>query len=164
MNKCIFYFACFLIYPLVFIFIYDVVNRYFLSGASIWGIELVWMLTGSSVFLGGAYVLKENGHVRADIIYQKVSARGKFVLDLIGYMVFFFPFMFFMIGSCKTALVNSYIHAESSAQTSWLPLMWPCRMVLLISMIVLLLQGAVELLRSMSAYFTPAAAIEEDEL
>jgi TRAP-type mannitol/chloroaromatic compound transport system permease small subunit len=152
-NRCVSKFAALLIYPLIAIFIIDVVKRYFLNGATNWAIEAVWMVCGSMVFLGGAYCLHEGGHVRADILYRKLPPKIKPVLDIIGYVALYFPAMIFLATSTWRFMVDSYIRHETSAATSWMPILWPFKLILLISVILLILQGVVELARSMSVWF-----------
>ena len=45
------------------------------------------------VMLGAAYTLKVNEHVRVDMFYGSLSARGKAKLDLAGLIVFLMPAM-----------------------------------------------------------------------
>jgi TRAP-type mannitol/chloroaromatic compound transport system permease small subunit len=52
---------------------YDVVMRYLFNDVSIAMQELEWHLFAAMFMLGVGYTLKEDGHVRVDIFYEKMS-------------------------------------------------------------------------------------------
>jgi len=54
-----------------------------------------------------AYTLLYKGHVKIDVIYDKFSPRTRGILDIITYMVFFFPF-------CIIVLHQGIIFAHTS--------------------------------------------------
>ena len=49
--------------------------------------ELQWHLFGILTLLGGTYALHHDSHVRVDLIYQKLSPRGRAVIDILGRVV-----------------------------------------------------------------------------
>lgn len=56
---------------------YDVIMRYFFRTGSIAMQEMEWHLFSVVILLGISYTLKEDGHVRVDVIYYKLSSRKK---------------------------------------------------------------------------------------
>lgn len=54
--------------------------------------ELQWHLLAVMVMLGGSYALREDRHVRVDMIYAKVSPNGRALVDIIGDLFFLLPF------------------------------------------------------------------------
>ena len=57
---------------------YDVVMRYFFKSGSIGMQEMEWHLFSVIILLGISYTLKEDGHVRVDLIYDRLSTRKKY--------------------------------------------------------------------------------------
>ncbi len=55
-------------------------------------VELQWHLFAVMVLLGGAYALRANGHVRVDIVYDRLAPRTRALVDAIGHLVFLIPF------------------------------------------------------------------------
>jgi TRAP-type mannitol/chloroaromatic compound transport system permease small subunit len=55
-------------------------------------VELQWHLLAVMVMLGGAYALREDRHVRVDMIYAKVSPKWRAVIDIVGDLIFLLPF------------------------------------------------------------------------
>ncbi len=56
---------------------YDSIMRYFFNTGSIAMQELEWHLFSVVFLFGMAFALKEDGHVRVDILYASFSVRGK---------------------------------------------------------------------------------------
>ena len=74
-----------------------VILRYLFSSGSIALQEAVSYLHAAVFMLAAAYTLKHDGHVRVDIIYQKLSARGRAWVDLLGTLLLLFPVCLFML-------------------------------------------------------------------
>ncbi|MDC8785094.1 TRAP transporter small permease subunit [Roseateles koreensis] len=55
--------------------------------------EIQWYLFSACVMLGAAQVLKMNEHVRVDLLYSRLSGRGKVWLDLLGLLILLLPAM-----------------------------------------------------------------------
>lgn len=96
-----------LVYAAVFaITIYDVGLRYFLNSPTIWGLELVISLAGVHYVLGGAQAIRDDAHVRIDVIYQLFPPRLQRFFDAISYIV--------MIGFLAVLLYYSALQAQFS--------------------------------------------------
>jgi len=69
--------------------LYLVVLRYIFNSPTIWAFEVSNFLFGGIIILGGGYLLLHKGHVSVDIIYNRLSVRGKAILDLCTAPLFF---------------------------------------------------------------------------
>ena len=58
-----------------------------------WAFDASYMLYGTLFMLAGAYALSRNGHVRGDFLYRAWSPRRQAAMDLVLYLLFFFPGM-----------------------------------------------------------------------
>lgn len=56
---------------------YDVVARYFFKTGSIAMQEMEWHLFSVVILLGISYTLKEDGHVRVDLLYDRSTPNEK---------------------------------------------------------------------------------------
>ncbi len=81
-----------LVLPLAVLVVYEVVSRRFFDAPHIWATEVIDFIYGPHFILCAAYTLLYKAHVAIDIIYQRFSPRGRGILDVITYSVFFFPF------------------------------------------------------------------------
>ncbi len=72
--------------------------RYALGASSNAWLEIQWYLFGAMFLLAAGYTLKHNGHVRIDILYHRLGARGQAWIDLAGGLLFLLP----MAGRCSS--------------------------------------------------------------
>jgi TRAP-type mannitol/chloroaromatic compound transport system permease small subunit len=152
-NRSIFRASAWLIYPLIFVIMYEVAMRYVVGRPTNWVYDMTWIIFGAFSFLGGAFTLAEKGHVKADIVLTLLPKKVAAVITTLSYLIFFFPLMLFMVYACSSYFMNSYGMGEISPYTSWGPLLWPSKLILLISMAMLLLQGMVEFARTLQVLF-----------
>ena len=137
--------AGFLMFTLAFIVGYEVVLRYVFDSPTIWAHETAAMFFGAFIMLGGAYTLRHQAHVNMDIIYGRLPARGKAILDIITFVLFFlFCWLLLRDGwnlAWKSLLANEH------ASTVWAPPVYPLRMMLPVGAFLILLQGLAKLAR-----------------
>ena len=76
---------------------YEVVARYFFRAPTVWVFESSSIANGSAFMLGCAYALYKGAHVRTDIFWENYSERTKGIIDLVSYLVLFFPVMITMM-------------------------------------------------------------------
>lgn len=69
----------------------NAVVRYTLDYSSNSFLEIQWYLFAACVMLGAAQVLRINEHVRVDLVYSRLSGKGKVLVDLFGITVFLLP-------------------------------------------------------------------------
>lgn len=108
--------------------------------------ELQWYLFSLIFLLGAAYGLNHDVHVRVDVLYGRLSARGKAVIDLLGSVLFLLPFCVLMLWVSFPAVRNSWSIGEVSPDPGGLP-RYPIKAVILVSFALLLLQGLSQILK-----------------
>ncbi|PEN14301.1 C4-dicarboxylate ABC transporter substrate-binding protein [Longibacter salinarum] len=103
-------------------------------------LELQWYLFGLVFLLGAAYTLKHDDHVRVDVLYSHLSARGKAWIDLAGTILFLFPFCVLMLYMSIPMVENSWAVLEQSPDPGGLP-RYPIRTIIPIAFALVLIQG-----------------------
>jgi TRAP-type mannitol/chloroaromatic compound transport system permease small subunit len=140
--------------PLVLIVSYEVLARYFFEAPTIWSFDLTYMLYGTIFMLGAAYALHRGAHIRTDFFFEKWSVRTKGIVDSIAYLVFFFPsLILFLVVSGQEGWYAFQIN-ETSEQTPWRPILWPFKMVVPLTCLLLMIQGVSETIKSLFAWRT----------
>jgi TRAP-type mannitol/chloroaromatic compound transport system permease small subunit len=149
---------CWLIVPLVVGLTYEVIARYVFHAPTIWAYDVAYMLYGSHFMLGAAYTLYRGAHIRTDIFYQNWSPRTRGAVDAILYLFLFFPgiALFFWMGWQEA--LHSWDIREVSDASPWRPIIYPFKAVIPVALLLLMIQGLSEFLKS--AY----AALEGREL
>ncbi len=141
---------------------YEVVARYGFNAPTEWAFDITFMLYGAHFMLGAAYTLRKGAHIRTDMLYEKWSTRTKGVIDSVGYLVFFFPAMIFLLWAGWDAFSVSYQMGERSDISPWRPVIYPFKGVIPLTAVLLMIQGVSELLKSLYAA-TTGATYEERE-
>lgn len=126
---------------------YEVVARYFFRAPTIWVFESSTMANGSAFMLGCAYALYKGAHVRTDIFWDNYSERTKGVIDLVSYLLLFFPVMITMMAISIDDAIHSYVTGERSQESLWRAIMWPFRAVIPLSALLFMIQGISEVLK-----------------
>lgn len=121
-----------------------VVMRYLFKTGSISLQESVIYLNAMIFMIGAAYTLKEQGHVRVDIFYRKLTPRWQAIIDCIGYLLFLFPCAIFIIYASWDYVAISWQVRESSAETSGLPIVYLLKSTIIVLAVSLILQGISE--------------------
>lgn len=84
LNQKIGDYASMLYLAVFLIMIYDVGARYYFSQATSWGLELIIALVGIHYVLAGAHAIKNNTHVRIDVIYNLFPKKVRRYLDALA--------------------------------------------------------------------------------
>lgn len=128
---------------------YDTVARYLFNAPTFWSYDISYMLYGT-VFMGGAaYTLLLDEHVRIELIYEKVSPRKRAIIDIFGYLLFFFPPIMALLYFGTEFAFKSWKMLEGSGESMWSPAIYPFKTVIPITALMLLLQGIVQFFRAL---------------
>ncbi|VAW65821.1 TRAP dicarboxylate transporter, DctQ subunit, unknown substrate 6 [hydrothermal vent metagenome] len=109
------------------------------------------------VFLvGAAYTLKHNKHVRVDIFYARLSAKGKAWVDLLGHVFILMPVMIFIIWVSWPYVADSWQVSEGSREAGGLPGVYLLKSFILIMAGLLIVQGCALILRALLQIAQPS--------
>ena len=125
-----------------------VVRKTFNMSSNAW-LELQWYLFGAAFLLAAAYTLKQNEHIRIDIVYGAFSRRVQHWIDLFGHVFFLMPFVVLMIFYFVPYVSLSYRSGEVSTNAGGL-VIWPAKALLLIGFSLLGLQGLSEIIKKIA--------------
>ena len=112
-------------------------------------LELQWYLFSIIFLMGAGYTLKSDGHVRVDLLYSRLSDRGKTWINIIGAAFMLLPFCAFGLWVSWPAVVNSWTIKELSPDPGGLP-RYPIKALILIALAMLAAQGLSELIKSVA--------------
>jgi TRAP-type mannitol/chloroaromatic compound transport system permease small subunit len=122
--------------------------RYLFNWAPIALQETMTYLHASLFMLGAAYTLKNDGHVRVDVFYQHYSLRKKAMVNLLGTIFLLFPTCLFILIICFPYVESSWDMGERSIEGNGLPWLYVLKALLLVQPILLMLQGAAEIIKN----------------
>ena len=146
---------------------YEVFVRYVLRDPTIWAYDLSYNMYGALFVMAGAYTLSRNAHVRGDVIYRLWPARPQAAIDLVLYVLFFFPGVFALTLAGYRYAGESWLYHEVSVYSpSDIPI-FPLKTLIPVAGATLLLQGLAEVFRCIICLRTgawPQRAQDVEEL
>ncbi len=129
----------------VFVYYYEVIARYVFNSPTNWAHESMFLMFGMQYLLSGALALREDSHVRVDIIYLLFPDRTKAVINILT-SLFFFIFTGALVWSGVIFAMDSVSVWEVSF-TEWAIQYWPVKITIALGGLLLLLQGLALLMK-----------------
>ncbi|KYO56559.1 TRAP transporter small permease subunit [Tistrella mobilis] len=127
-----------LVFVMIGVLLLDAVTRNALDIPLHWCVEVAQFTLLAYFFMGGAMTLKNDDHVRMDLIYQHLSTRGKAILDLITSACLMFYLVVMTIGSVSS--LQYAIQTNERRFSMWNPSMIPIKALLVVCLVIMLLQ------------------------
>lgn len=131
---------------LVFVVCFEVFSRYLFHAPTKWAFDASYMLYGTLFMFAGAYTLSRNGHVRGDFLYRTWPPKTQAWLDLVLYLLFFFPGILALVVAGTIEADRAWERWERSNSPATVPLA-PFKTIIPIVGVLMLLQGIVEFIR-----------------
>jgi TRAP-type mannitol/chloroaromatic compound transport system permease small subunit len=132
---------------LVFGMSYEVFVRYALRAPTVWAFDISYILYGALFMMCGAYTLSVDGHVRADMIFRKLSPRAQAGLEFVLYFLFFFPGVIALVYIGTIFARQSWRYFEVSIYSPANIPIYPLKSLIPVAGVFLLLQGIAEVMR-----------------
>ena len=126
---------------LVLVIFVDVVMRYLFNTSYVFTQELEWHLFGFIFLIGAGYTLLHDGHVRVDIIYQRLGFKGQAWINLMGVIVFLIPGCLMIIITSFKFVLTSFLILEGSPDPGGIPFRFIVKGFIPAGFSLLLLQG-----------------------
>ena len=126
---------------LVLVVFVDVVMRYLFKTSFVFTQELEWHLFAFIFLIGAGYTLLHDGHVRVDIIYQRLGVKGRAWINLIGVIFFLIPGCYLVISTSWHFVSNSFSMLEGSPDPGGIPYRFIVKGTMTVGYTLLLLQG-----------------------
>jgi TRAP-type mannitol/chloroaromatic compound transport system permease small subunit len=146
---------------------YEVFVRYVLNNPTVWSYDLSYNMYGALFIMAGAYTLSRNAHVRGDVIYRLLKPRIQAAIDLLLYVVFFYPGVLALtVFGFFYAQESWHYHEVSVYSPVDIPI-FPLKTLIPLAGFTLLLQGLAEVFRCLScvrAGAWPARGEDVEEL
>jgi TRAP-type mannitol/chloroaromatic compound transport system permease small subunit len=126
---------------------YEVFVRYVLNDPTSWAFDFSYIMYGALFFMAGAYTLSRGGHVRADMFYRLWRPRTQAAVELVLYVLFFFPGVISLMYSGWTYGNESMKILEKSINSPVGIPIWQIKMLIPVGGALNVLQGIAEVLR-----------------
>jgi TRAP-type mannitol/chloroaromatic compound transport system permease small subunit len=138
--------------PVIFVVAYEIIARYVFHRPTIWAVET--MIYGCAIIyvMAAAWALLDGRHVKIDMVYEKLSTRGRALLDCFTF-VFFGLYIGMMLWASTKYAWRSVTILEMS-DSPWRPPLWPMKVFLALGVLLILLQGIAKFIRDLHLALT----------
>lgn len=126
---------------LVMVVFVDVVMRYLFNTSFVFTQELEWHVFAFIFLFGSGYTLLQDGHVRVDIIYQRLGVRGKAWTNLIGVIFFALPGCFMVIVTSWKFTYSAWVVLEGSPDPGGIPFRFIVKGFITVGFVILFVQA-----------------------
>lgn len=132
---------------MVVLITYEVFMRYVMRSPTAWAYDMGYMLYGAIFIMAGAYALSTAAHVRGDVIYRLWSPRAQAGIDLVLYLVFFFPAVIALLYAGYNFAEFSWRIGERSSSGPGGPPVYHFKSLIPLAGAFLFIQGLAEIAR-----------------
>ena len=132
---------------LTFAIVYEVFSRYMFRAPTTWAFDVSYILYGTLFMMAGGYAMARNGHVRGDFLYRNFAPRTQAALDLVLWLIFFYPAMIALVWMGWGFFQQSYFQNERSAFSPQGPVIWPFKFLIPFVGCLMSIQGIAEVIR-----------------
>lgn len=130
--------AMYLVFAMGGVLLLDAFTRNVVNIPLHWCIELAQFILAAYYFMGGAMTLKNNDHVRMDLLYARLSERGKAIMDLITVWCLLFYLAVLLFGSISS--LRYAIQTNEVRFSMWSPSVIPIKSLMVACIILMVLQ------------------------
>ena len=130
---------------------YEVFVRYVLNAPTVWSMDMMIQMYGALFLMAGPYALAQDAHVRGDFLYRLLPARTQGKIDLVLYILFFFPGMLALFWYGAEIAADSWRYKEVSWNSPARIQIYFFKTLIPIAGVLLMLQGAAEICRCIRA-------------
>jgi TRAP-type mannitol/chloroaromatic compound transport system permease small subunit len=109
-------------------------------------LEAQWYLFSAVFLLGASATLKHDEHVRVDVLFGRLSPKGRAWVDLLGLLLLLLPFCVFAVVYSLPGVLESWSIREQSPDPGGLP-RYPLKALLPLAFTLLALQGSSEVIK-----------------
>ena len=122
-----------------------IVRKVFDASSNSW-LELQWVLFSAVFLLCASWTLRDNEHIRIDIVNNSLPNRWRNTIEIVGQVFFLLPLTLIMVVTGIPFFVKSIEINEQSGNAGGLP-QWPAKSLIMIGFAMLMAQGVSELIK-----------------
>lgn len=135
------YITKYFFYIMFILVIVNILLRYIFNINFIFMQELVMYLHAFIFLFGISICLKENSHVRIDVFSNKLDAKVKKYIEILGAVFFIVPFCLFVLYESTPIIIRSWEMLESSGEPGGLPFIYILKSAIYVFASLLLIQA-----------------------
>lgn len=139
-----------------------IARKLFSLSSNAW-LEAQWYLFSATFLLAAAYTLRDNEHVRVDLVFSKLGRRTQLRIEIFGILFFLLPFCVITLWLAWPIALTKIATGEVSSNPGGL-IIWPVWILIPVGFLLLALQGVSELVKRLAVLsgYLPERALSPD--
>jgi TRAP-type mannitol/chloroaromatic compound transport system permease small subunit len=133
---------------LIFLQLIVVLLRYAFGLSFTWLSEAIMYAFAAMFMLGAAGALRDDAHVRIDILRPRFGENGRNWIELAGAYLLLFPICMRIITTSEAGLTRSWLLLEGSRESDGLPIFYLFKTLVPVFAVLLMAQGLSESLKA----------------
>lgn len=129
-----------------------VILRYLFDSGSIALQESVTYMHAILFLVGAAWTLKQNAHVRVDILYNRCTKKTRALIDLLGSLLLLLPLVSFIAYISWEYVLDSWDVMEGSREAGGLPGVFLLKSFILVMSALLVVQAVANMFAALSIF------------
>ena len=122
--------------------------RYIFNAPTDWAFDFSYILYGGLFYMAGAYALSRGSHVRADMFSRTWPPRVQATVEIVLYILFFFPGIIAMVIAGWHYAHDSFRILEKSINSPIGVPIWQIKLMIPFGAALIALQGVAEVMRA----------------
>ena len=143
--------AMYIIYVMVAVLLFDVISNRMINMTQNWTTEFAQFALAAYYFLAGPKTLKDEDHVRLDLVYSRLSERGKAITDMVTIWVVIF-FLGILLWGGLSSLQYS-IQTDQRLPSLWAPSVVPIKVLMVTCLVLMILEAIAIFFRDLDRAF-----------
>ena len=131
---------------------FDALTRYVFNWGSVGLQEFEWHLLSFIILFGIPFTLMEEGHVRVDVIYDRLKPKKRAVINIIGTLVFIMVFSLLIGSGSLDFALESFQSSETSNDPGGLPYRWIVKSMIPVAFFLLSFVSIGYIVRNINLY------------
>lgn len=142
-------FAMYLLFAMMAVLLWSSITK-IVHLPAIWTLEMAQFLLVAYYLLGAPYTFQLDTNVRMDLLYARQSPRRRAIWDVftVFALIFYLGVMFY---GAFGSTVYSFETGER-APSGWRPFLWPIKLVICTSFVLMILQAMAHLIRDVAVW------------
>jgi len=146
----------YVIYVMVAVLLFDVVTNKMLNMTQNWTTEFAQFALAAYYFLAGPKTMKDEDHVRLDLVYSRLTTRGKARIDMLTIWLVIFYLGILLWGGISSTLYS--IETNQRLPSLWAPSVVPIKVVMVVCLALMILQAIAIFFRDLEKARGPVSA------
>jgi TRAP-type mannitol/chloroaromatic compound transport system permease small subunit len=122
-----------------------IIRKLFDVSSNAW-LEAQWWLFAMVFMLAAPWTLRDNEHIRIDVVNTQLSQLWRNRIEILGHVFFLLPMAAMLVWTSWHYALSSWLQSEGSLNSGGLP-QWPIKMLIPIAFVLLFVQGLSELIK-----------------